>query len=108
MFFSRLYLELDRAKEEKKKKGKKATKRRRSISKGRDRPIKRKAEAVEAEKKRENESLAGIMDSTDGNISADVVAKLSAPLPSPPLSSFSFFHPVSLPPTSHHPVNSFR
>lgn len=33
-----------------------------------DRPIKRKAEA-EAKKKRENESLAGIMDSTDGNIS---------------------------------------
>lgn len=89
MFFPRLYLELDRAKEEKKK-GKKAAKRRRSISKGRDRPIKRKAEAVEAEKKRENESLAGIMDSTDGNISADVVAKLSAPLPSPSLSFIPF------------------
>lgn len=74
----------------KKKKGKKAAKRRRSISKGRDRPIKRKAEAVEAEKKRENESLAGIMDSTDGNISADVVAKLSAPLPSPSLSFIPF------------------
>lgn len=59
-----LYLELDRAKKEKKRLRNVVV-----LFLKADRPIKRKAEAVEAKKKRENESLAGIMDSTDGNIS---------------------------------------
>lgn len=58
-----LYLELDRAKKEKKRLRNVVV-----LFLKADRPIKRKAEA-EAKKKRENESLAGIMDSTDGNIS---------------------------------------
>lgn len=59
-----LYLELDRAKKEKKRLRNVVV-----LFLKADRPIKRKAEVVEAKKKRENESLAGIMDSTDGNIS---------------------------------------